>query len=117
MPVRTSAESQGRLGFAAWRPSSAQGGERRADEVSAQTTIAASSIPGLAPANGMTRNATPEMAVTPRIQPPRRAMPERTLSTQKPVATSVTAKITWSATRIQGTQWRSMPACAASCGR
>jgi hypothetical protein len=44
--------------------------------------MAASSTPPLAPANGRTRNATPEIAATPSIQPPMRASAARTRSSQ-----------------------------------
>src|SRR3954454_20233211 len=47
VPVSTSVESQGTAGLAACLPRRAQGGERRAEEVTAQTTIAARSSAGL----------------------------------------------------------------------
>ena len=47
LPARTSAASHGMLGCAAWRASSAQGGDRKAEDVIAQTTMAPMSSPGV----------------------------------------------------------------------
>ena len=113
--MSTSADSHGSAGVAAWRPSNAHGGERNADEVTAQT--ARHNSISVEPTKGRRTKATDETTTIPRIHPPKRARPARTRSIQKPVTTSMTANTAWSATRIQGTQRLSMPACAASCGR
>ena len=72
VPVRTSVESQGMLGVAACRESSAHGGERSADEVSAHIAMATSSTFALAPAYGSVRKAKADSTAPATIQPPKR---------------------------------------------
>ena len=91
VPVSVSVETQGSRGVAACRDSSAQGGERNAEDVTAQTRIAARSSTGLARMNGSAMNASPDSTLTASIHGPRRAIVWRTRSTQKPVATSTRA--------------------------
>src|SRR5213595_2366844 len=107
-------ESQGMLGVAAQRESKTQGGERRAEDVTAHTAMAARSTLALAPEYGSTKKATLESTQPASIQPPKRPRAARTRSTQKPVTTSIAAKTSWSATRIHGTHSRPMPAPCAS---
>src|SRR5438128_1715064 len=94
-PTNESAASQGTLGVAAYLPSSTHGGARRADDVADQMKISTKStidtagtpLAASGVANGMSRNATQETAVTTRMGSANRPYSRITRSAIRPSAT------------------------------